>query len=169
VMRHQFRPVVLLWAGFLPASLVLDAGWAAPRRPVLPDVALPSAVVLVLAAVAFAVLARRSFAVLAALTFLAAAAAVANQSYAGAANREPLALVANGIAGEIAQLDPTDAGDARRCELRDRFAKLTAGFEYGPAEAAGLLGTRTPAERLDVVLDMATVQMYGVPFCARSL
>jgi hypothetical protein len=216
VMRQQFRPVALLWAGFLPAFVLLHSAWATPRLPDLPDVALPSMVVLVLAAVAFIVLTRRSFAelpelpvpdrsqrtvlvaagivlllgppvlvpasvallvavlpvqrlALAGLAFLAAGGAVANQSYAGAANREPLALVSNAIAGEIAQFDPTDAGDARRCELRDRFARLTAGMTYDDAQAAELLDTRTPAERLDIVLDMATVQMHGMPFCGRSL
>ncbi len=216
VMRQRFRPVALLWAGFLPPFVALNAAWATPRLPHLPDVALPSTVVLGLAALAFIVLTRRSFEelpalpvpdraqrtvlaaagvvlllgppvliaasaallvavlplhrlALAGLAVLAAGAAVANQSYAGAANREPLALVSTAIAGEIAQFDPTDAGDARRCELRDRFARLTAGVTYGPDRAAELLGTRTPAERLDIVLDMAAVQMHGMPFCGRSL
>jgi hypothetical protein len=100
---------------------------------------------------------------------LAASSAVLNQAYSGAANHAPRALVANAISGEIAQFDASDAGDARRCGLRDSFAALTAGEAYGPVEAAELPGTASPTERLDLVLDMATVQMYGQPFCGRNL
>lgn len=106
---------------------------------------------------------------LAALAAMAAGTAVANQAHSGAANHAPQALVANAIAGEIAQFDGSDAGDARRCSLRDRFAALTAGAAYSNVEAAELPGTSSPAERLDLVLDMATVQMYGQPFCGRNL
>jgi hypothetical protein len=98
--------------------------------------------------------------VLAALAVLAASSAVLNQAYSGAANHAPRALVANAISGEIAQFDASDAGS---------FAALTAGDSYGPVEAAELPGTASPTERLDLVLDMATVQMYGQPFCGRNL
>ncbi|WP_248294042.1 hypothetical protein [Actinoplanes sp. TBRC 11911] len=106
---------------------------------------------------------------IAALAAVAAGAAVLNQAYSGAVNHAPPALVANAIAGEVAQFDASDAGDARRCALRDRFAALTAGVAYGRVAAAELPGTSSPAERLDLVLDMATVQMYGQPFCGRNL
>jgi hypothetical protein len=88
---------------------------------------------------------------MAGLALLCALSAAANQAYTGRANGDPAALVDNAIAAEVAQFDYSDAGDARRCTLRDRFAALM------------------PAERLDLSLDMATVQMYGEPFCRRSL
>ncbi|HEY0002377.1 MAG TPA: hypothetical protein VGB74_18140, partial [Actinoplanes sp.] len=88
---------------------------------------------------------------MAGLALLCAGSAAANQAYTGRANGTPAALIDNAIAAEVAQFDYSDAGDARRCGLRDRFATLM------------------PAERLDLSLDMATVQLYGEPFCRRSL
>ncbi len=106
---------------------------------------------------------------LAGLALVAAGSAVVNQAYAGAQNRYPDALVVTAIAGEIAHFDPSDAGDARRCALRDRFAELTAGAGYGPLQAQELPGTYSAVARLDVSLDMATVQLHGEPYCRRSL
>lgn len=103
------------------------------------------------------------------LALTAAVSAAANQAYAGQANLRPAALVHTAIAAEIARFEPSAAGDARRCALRDRFAALTAGAGYSRFAAGELPGTRSPAERLDVTLDMASVQMHGEPFCRRSM
>ncbi|MET0416294.1 MAG: hypothetical protein ABW022_09760 [Actinoplanes sp.] len=103
------------------------------------------------------------------LALTAAGSAVVNQAYAGAVNREEYSLIQTAISREIAQFDASDAGDARRCALRDRFAELTRGSGYGPLESQELPGTYSPVARLDVSLDMATVQMYGQTYCRRSL
>jgi hypothetical protein len=228
--RRRWRPVALLWLGFLPLYVPMrllahDPAESIPAAAA-PTLVRPGMVVVVLAVLVFGVLAvpalrevgalarldRRQAAGLAAagaalsvpgvwggatvtaaggvlllgglaglngpvvqrwaiagLATVAAGSAVINQAYSGAVNHAPQALVANAIAGEVAQFDASDAGDARRCALRDRFAALTAGAFYGRVAAAELPGTSSPAERLDLVLDMATVQMYGQPFCGRNL
>jgi hypothetical protein len=61
------------------------------------------------------------------------------------------------IAQEIAGFDPTPAGDARRCALRDAFRQTSLANHHG-VDAPEL-------ERFDVSLDRATRQLAGRPFC----
>jgi hypothetical protein len=61
------------------------------------------------------------------------------------------------IAQEVADFDPTPAGNDRRCALRDAFRRTSIANHHGVA---------TPElERFDVSLDRATRQLAGQPFC----
>jgi hypothetical protein len=76
----------------------------------------------------------------------------ANKSYRDQlAVREP-ALLANRIAGEMADFDRTPAGDARRCALRAEFRSRYADSAFS-------------LQRFDESLDVASEQQAGMPFC----
>ena len=110
---------------------------------------------------------RLAFTRAAAVAFAIAAAgsAAVNQAYAGYTNRAPIAVLDNEIAAEVAQFDPSPAGDARRCALRERFATLMRKAPYSRFARGELPGTHSAVDRLDVTTGMATGQMYGRPFC----
>jgi hypothetical protein len=65
------------------------------------------------------------------------------------------------IAQEIADFDPTPAGDARRCELRALFIKTSIAKHHGNLNQPEL-------ERIDVSLNRATRQLDGHRFCRRA-
>jgi hypothetical protein len=65
------------------------------------------------------------------------------------------------IAQEIADFDPTPAGDARRCELRELFIKTSVANHHGSADQPEL-------ERIDVSLNRATQQLDGHRFCSKA-
>ena len=114
-----------------------------------------------------ALAARLAFARAAAVAFAIAAAGSAgvNHAYAGYSNQAPIAILDNQITAEVAQFDPSPAGDVRRCALRERFAALMANARYSRFAEGELPGTHSFVDRLDVTVDLATEQMYGRPFC----
>jgi hypothetical protein len=76
----------------------------------------------------------------------------ANKTYRDQlAGREP-ALLANRIAGEMADFDRTAAGDARRCALRAEFRALYADSAFS-------------LKRFDQSLDVAAEQQAARRFC----
>jgi hypothetical protein len=62
------------------------------------------------------------------------------------------------IAQEIADFDPTPAGNARRCQLRASFIKTSIANHHGTEDQPEL-------ERIDVSLNRATQQLDGRRFC----
>jgi hypothetical protein len=98
---------------------------------------------------------RRRAGLVVLLALAATVSTAANKSYRDQlAVREP-ALLANRIAGEMADFDRTPAGDARRCALR-------AEFRIRYADSAFSL------RRFDESLDVAAEQQAGMPFCAAA-
>jgi hypothetical protein len=90
--------------------------------------------------------------VLIVLALAATASAVVNKSYRDQlAPREP-ALLANRIAEEMTDFDPSSAGNVRRCALRAEFRTLYAASAFS-------------LKRFDQSLDVAAEQQAGVPFC----
>jgi hypothetical protein len=90
-----------------------------------------------------------------ALALAATVSTAANKSYRDQlAVREP-ALLANRIAGEMADFDRTPAGDARRCALRGEFRTLYAHSAFS-------------LQRFDESLDVASEQQAGMPFCGAA-
>ena len=86
------------------------------------------------------------------LVLAATVSTAANKSYRDQlAGREP-ALLANRIAGEMADFDRTAAGDARRCALRAEFRTLYADSAFS-------------LKRFDQSLDVAAEQQAGRRFC----
>ena len=65
------------------------------------------------------------------------------------------------IAQEIADFDPTPAGDARRCVLRALFIKSSVANHHGVADQREL-------ERIDMSLNRATRQLDGRRFCSKA-
>jgi hypothetical protein len=65
------------------------------------------------------------------------------------------------IAQEIADFDPTPAGDARRCVLRELFIKSSIANHHGTVDQPEL-------ERIDVSLNRATQQLDGRRFCGEA-
>jgi hypothetical protein len=65
------------------------------------------------------------------------------------------------IALEIADFDPTPAGDARRCALRELFIKSSVANHHGVADQSEL-------ERIDVSLNRATEQLDHRRFCGTA-
>jgi hypothetical protein len=96
---------------------------------------------------------RRLAGVVVLLALTATVSVAANQSYRHQlATRRP-ALLANRIAGEMADFDRKPAGDARRCALRTEFRALYAGSAFS-------------LKRFDQSLDVAAEQQAGVRFCS---
>ncbi|MFI5888845.1 hypothetical protein ACIA5D_01860 [Actinoplanes sp. NPDC051513] len=114
---------------------------------------------------AFAARAVAARVALGAFVLLAAGTVAVNQAFAQAANRMPYAVVTGAVAAEVAQFDTTAAGNARRCELIERFGELFRATRYSRFAAGELPGTHSVAERMSVTASMATEQMYGRPFC----
>jgi hypothetical protein len=95
---------------------------------------------------------RRRAGLVVALALAATVSTAANKSYRDQlAPREP-ALLANRIAGEMADFDRTPAGNARRCALRAEFRTLYADSAFS-------------RKRFDQSLDVAAEQQAGKPFC----
>jgi len=95
---------------------------------------------------------RRHAALVVVLALAATVSTAANKSYRDQlAVREP-ALLANRVAGEMADFDRTAAGDARRCALRAEFRALYAVSAFS-------------LQRFDQSLDVAARQQGGVRFC----
>jgi hypothetical protein len=95
---------------------------------------------------------RRRACLVVVLALAATVSTAANKSYRDQlAVREP-ALLANRIAGEMADFDRTPAGDARRCALRAEFRTLYAASAFS-------------LRRFDESLDVASGQQAGMPFC----
>jgi hypothetical protein len=89
------------------------------------------------------------------LALVATVSTAANGSYRDQlATREP-ALLANRVAGEMADFDHTAAGDARRCALRAEFRTIYADSAFS-------------LKRFDQSLDVAAEQHAGVRFCEAS-
>jgi hypothetical protein len=108
-----------------------------------------------LAAVLHGLIRRRVAAVLVLFALVATVSTAANKSYRDQlATREP-ALLANRIAGEMADVDRSAAGDTRRCALRAEFRRLYADSAFS-------------LERFDQSLDVAARQQAGVPFCGQE-
>jgi hypothetical protein len=95
---------------------------------------------------------RRRAGLVVLLALAATVSTAANKSYRDQlAGREP-ALLANRIAGEMADFDRTPAGDARRCALRAEFRALYADSAFS-------------RKRFDQSMDVAAEQRAGRPFC----
>jgi len=92
--------------------------------------------------------------VLAVLVVTGAFSVAANQDFRDGSGGGRFPYLHDRIAQEVAGFDPTAAGNARRCALRDAF------------RANNHLGADAPElERFDVSLDRATMQLAGRPFC----
>jgi hypothetical protein len=104
-------------------------------------------------------------AALAAFALAAAGTTTANQAFALTGNRLPYAVLSSQIAAEVAQFDRSAAGQARRCELLDRFDGIFRETPYSRFASGELPGTHSATERMAVTASMATEQMYGRPFC----
>ena len=95
---------------------------------------------------------RRRAGLVVLLALAATVSTAANKSYRDQlAVREP-ALLANRVAGEMADFDRTALGDARRCALRAEFRTLYADSAFS-------------LQRFDQSLDVAARQQAGVRFC----
>jgi hypothetical protein len=106
--------------------------------------------------------ARRAWAA-ATLVPLVAAGAVAvaaNQGFHDATAAGNYPYLHDRIAQEVADFDPTPAGDARRCALREQFIKTSIANHHG-VDSPEL-------ERFDVSLDRATKRLHGRRFCSRA-
>jgi hypothetical protein len=103
---------------------------------------------------------RFATAALAVLVVAGAFSVAANKDFrdGGDAGRYP--YLHDRIAQEVAGFDPTPAGDARRCALRDAFIRTSIANHHG-VDAPEL-------ERFDVSLDRATRQLAGHRFCSRA-
>jgi hypothetical protein len=85
----------------------------------------------------------------------------ANKAVRDASSGGSYPYLHNRIAQEIADFDPTPAGDARRCVLRELFIKSSVANHHGVADQSEL-------ERIDVSLNRATQQLDGRRFCGRA-
>jgi hypothetical protein len=95
---------------------------------------------------------RRRAGLVVVLALAATVSTAANKTYRDQlAGREP-ALLANRIAGEMADFDRTAAGDARRCALRAEFRALYADSAFS-------------LKRFDQSLDVAAEQQAARRFC----
>ena len=83
----------------------------------------------------------------------------ANKAVRDASSGGSYPYLHNRIAQEIADFDPTPAGDARRCVLRELFIKSSLANHHGVADQPEL-------ERIDMSLNRATRQLDGRPFCS---
>ena len=94
------------------------------------------------------------------LVVAGAVAVAANQGFrdSSAAGRYP--FLHDRIAQEVADFDPTPAGDARRCTLRAQFIKTSTANHHG-VDAPEL-------ERFDVSLNRATARLHGRRFCSQA-
>ena len=104
-------------------------------------------------------------AALAALVLTTAGTTAVNQAFTARADRRPYAVVSAGIAAEVAQFDPSAAGQERRCALLDRFDALFRKTPYSRFASGELPGTHSTTERMAATASMATEQLYGRPFC----
>jgi hypothetical protein len=112
---------------------------------------------LLFTALAQLVLVRR-LAITALIVLLAGSAAVstaANKRFKDTVTGTPAARLDNRLAQAMAELDPTAAGDARRCALRAEFFAL---FHDSPFSLF----------RFDQAFDTAAKQRIGKPFCSTS-
>jgi hypothetical protein len=109
---------------------------------------------LLLVALAHLIRARRAAAItlIVAFVLVGTASAAANKRYADLAGDQEPALLANRVAQEMADFDPTGAGDFRRCRLRAEFRLMYADSEFN-------------LTRFDQSLNAAARQLAGVPFC----
>jgi uncharacterized membrane protein YebE (DUF533 family) len=87
--------------------------------------------------------------------------AAANKAVHDASSGGSYPYLHDRIAQEIADFDPTPAGDARRCQLRELFIKSSIANHHGVADQAEL-------ERIDVSLNRATKQLDGRRFCGTA-
>ncbi|HEU5107667.1 MAG TPA: hypothetical protein VFT95_03740, partial [Micromonosporaceae bacterium] len=89
------------------------------------------------------------------LALCAVGSTAANQRFQQVTSRGARMMLANEIAGEMADFDRSPAGNLRRCELRREFVALhpDAPFSY---------------RRFDVSLNLAAVEREGMPFCAEA-
>ncbi|WP_250027289.1 hypothetical protein [Paractinoplanes maris] len=105
--------------------------------------------------VALVHLVRRQGALIAAVVLFAAAATVtaaANKGQRDLAMTSPAARLADRVAVEMADFDPTSAGAARRCALRAEFVQLHADTPFS-------------VRRFDESLEIASRQRADVAFC----
>ncbi len=86
------------------------------------------------------------------LALAATGSTAANKSYHDQLAPGQPAVLANRIAAEMADLDRTPAGDARRCALRAEFRARYARSPFS-------------LKRFDESLDVAARQQAGVRFC----
>ena len=105
---------------------------------------------------------RRGSAAVALVPLVAAGAVAvaANQGFRDASAAGGYPYLHDRIAQEVADFDPTPAGDARRCALREQFVKTSIANHHG-VDAPEL-------ERFDVSLNSATQRLHGRRFCGRA-
>lgn len=104
--------------------------------------------------------ARRARWALAVLVLAGAVSVAANKSFHDESAGGSYPYLHDRIAQEVADFDPTPAGDVRRCALREQFSKTSTANHHGVNEPE--------LERFDVSLDRATRQLAGRPFCSRA-
>ncbi|MGX6604159.1 hypothetical protein ACWKSP_18790 [Micromonosporaceae bacterium Da 78-11] len=156
--------VLLVLAGTLASlnsdvqALAEQGAWGQGWRDSGLTTAAGSVLLLALPAVA-----RRRYAIgaLAVLTVAGAVSTAVNQDFhdSSAGGRYP--YLHDRIAQEVADFDPTPAGDARRCTLRTQFVQTSVLNHHG-------IGYQPEVERFDVSLDRASRQLAGRRFCSRA-
>jgi hypothetical protein len=97
---------------------------------------------------------------LAGLVLAGAVSTAANKDFRDRASHGPWPYLHDRIAQEVADFDPTPAGDARRCVLRATFIQTSAHNNQGV--------NQREVRRFDVSLNRATVLLAGRPFCATA-
>jgi hypothetical protein len=85
--------------------------------------------------------------------------AAANKDFRDRASHGPWPYLHDRIAQEVADFDPTPAGNARRCALRTTFIQTSAHNNQG----VGV--NEREVRRFDVSLNRATILLAGVRFC----
>lgn len=110
---------------------------------------------LLLTALVHAVSTRRivGAVLVAVLAVAAVGSAAANNRFADRLGSRAPAVLANRVAQEMAEFDRSEAGDLRRCALREEFRTMYADAAFS-------------LRRFDESLDLAARQTAGVPFCA---
>jgi hypothetical protein len=110
---------------------------------------------LVLVGLLHAVVRRRIAVLVVLLALSAVVSTAANKSYRDQLGPRPPQRLANQVALEMADFDPSPAGDVRRCALRTEFRTLYAGSAFS-------------LKRFDQSLDVAAEQQAGVRFCTHE-
>jgi hypothetical protein len=82
--------------------------------------------------------------------------AAANKRFRDSVMNTPAARLDDRLAQAMADFDPTPAGQARRCELRDEFFAMFASTPFS-------------LRRFDQAFDTASEQRAGQPFCVTSV
>ncbi|MFD0520427.1 hypothetical protein [Paractinoplanes durhamensis] len=105
---------------------------------------------------------RHLMVALAVLVLAGTVSTAANKDFRDRADRGQWPFLHDRIAQEVADFDPTPAGDARRCALRAAFRQTSA------HNSRSQTVNQREVRRFDVSLNRATVQLAGRRFCSTA-